>query len=72
MLSTFIQITFMISLLLLGVGISKLDLTKPLTKENLQEYNSSLSAKESGLLITGAVLFIFSVAVGAPIVISLN
>ncbi len=69
MLETIIQITFMISLLLLGAGISRFDLTKPITKKNIDEYNRSITPKENRLLIIGAILFVSSIAIGSPIVI---
>ena len=68
MIEILFQITFIISLLLLGSGLSKLDLTKALTKKNIEAYNRSLTVKESRLLVFGVVLFIFSLVIGAPLV----
>ncbi|KGJ97127.1 hypothetical protein [Thalassotalea sp. ND16A] len=68
MIEIFLPITFMVSLLLISIGLSKLDLTKALTMKNIEEYNRSLTLKESRFLMLGVVLFIFALVIGVPIV----
>ncbi|KGJ97128.1 hypothetical protein [Thalassotalea sp. ND16A] len=69
MLDSVATITFMISLLMIGAGYSRIELTKISSKEYRKTYNSSLTEKEKKLLIIGSILFLFSLAYGETIAI---